>query len=905
MADGCAGCRALEARIRELEKENEYLQLFKSGMDNISSSRFAVLSRDHRFEAVSRGYLDAYHRKSEEIIGKKAAEVLDAQAFHTVAEPCFAKALEGRVVHHTTWAKMPDAQERFLELHYFPIADQGIIYRVAILVHDLTQASGIRGASVESTANFPKARRMMIPHIGNWTWDIKDDRLWGSNEFFRILGVDHKGLVLNHGGYSQFIHPQDRNAYRDMIVKVIKTGLAYTRKYRIIRPDREIRTVIEQGKVIGDAGGAPARLFATIQDVTGRSVQAGKQYQTIIQTAIDGFVMLDEQGRLMDVNEAYCRMVGYTREELLHMNVSDLDIKDIRLGEMVQFFRSVAQTGSHYLETRHRHKTGRLVDVQISLQCSDARNGMFFSFVQDITEKKQIREALKNSEAKYHDLFESAPVMYVVLEKQQDDAVLKDCNRLFLETLGYPRTEVIDRFIGDFYTPDSLMKMRGDKNFKQIRENTFSVAERELVCRSGEIIHTLLQAKPDLDDHGKLIGIRCMYTNISAQKKAQEQLKESNHLLIMILDGIGEPLIILDRNMGVLMMNRAAEICTEKAGSQCLGQKCHQIFKSAPQPCTGCGVEQVLGSGEKAQYERAGLMNPDVLERVTVYPIVEKGHQAWAAIVRVSDITLERQMEKELIQADKMISLGILVSGVAHEINNPNHLIMSNTPLLIEAWKSIVPMLDRYCRENGDFSLAGLPYSRMSEEIPQLFEGILKGSARIHRIVRVVKNAVCMTRNLIHERTDHFSLAYGRCMPRIRGNRQKLEQVVINLIQNACQAISERGQGLEITTFPEPDLNCLCVRVKDQGDGIPASLMERIMDPFFTTRRGQDGTGLGLAVCLNIVTTHGGKIEVASKPGQGSVFTVNLPLNAAPKDCLCIRRVPGEWAGFGFPGTVP
>lgn len=518
--------------------------------------------------------------------------------------------------------------------------------------------------------------------------------------------------------------------------------------------------------------------------------------------------------------------------------------------------------------------------------------------------KFRMRELEKENAANYQELFERAPVMYVVLEDQHEDAVLRDCNALFLASLGYTRTEVIGWSISKFYTADSREKMYREQNLKRIRESFFLMVERELVCRDGEIIYTLMQAKPDMDERGKLISIRCMFTNISAQKRAQEQLRESNHLLMMILDGICDPLIILDRNMGILMMNRAAEIYAGRAGRQCLGQKCHKIFKSTSRPCAGCCVGQVLGSGRKKQYERAGLMNPDALERVTVYPIREKGYHNWAAIVRVADITLEQQIKNELIQADKMISLGILVSGVAHEINNLNHLIMSNTPLLIDAWKSSVPVLDRYSRENGDFSLGGLRYSRMREEIPQLFEGILEGSARIQRIVKdlkdyarqeevdmdqtvdlnhVVKNAVRLTRNLIDEKTDHFSLAYGTSLPVVRGNQQKLEQVVINLIQNACQAISDRDQGLEITTFLEPDRNCLCLRVRDQGHGIPENLLTRIMDPFFTTRRGQGGTGLGLSVCQNIVTTHGGKIEVTSKPGQGSVFTVSLSLNAAPK----------------------
>ena len=283
-----------------------------------------------------------------------------------------------------------------------------------------------------------------------------------------------------------------------------------------------------------------------------------------------------------------------------------------------------------------------------------------------------------------------------------------------------------------------------------------------------------------------------------------------------------------------------------------------------------------------------------------------------------------QELEGELIQVEKMISLGILVSGVAHEINSPNHLIMTNTPLLIEAWKSSLPVLDRYYRENGDFSLGGLPYSRMREDIPELFDGIIKGSVRIHRIIKnlkdyvrreevdmdqsvnlnhVVKNAVRLTRNQIHEKTDCFSLVYDNSLPVIRGNQQKLEQVVINLIQNACQAISDREQALSITTFWAPDQNFICVQVKDQGDGIPESLMNRIMDPFFTTRREQGGTGLGLAVCRDIATTHEGKIEVTSTLAQGSVFTLSLPVNAV-RESDHDNRMPGGDTGSSSSGRA-
>jgi signal transduction histidine kinase len=388
-----------------------------------------------------------------------------------------------------------------------------------------------------------------------------------------------------------------------------------------------------------------------------------------------------------------------------------------------------------------------------------------------------------------------------------------------------------------------------------------------------------------------------MYIDVTFQKKFEEQLRESYELLLMIVDGISDPLVMVDKEMNLVMMNRAAEHYFHKNNEDCLARKCHKIFKDRSAPCEGCMVPQAIHHSRQEIFERKGLMNPEDLERIIIYPVLEKGSNLWAVIVRISDITNVRRMETELIQADKMISLGILVSGVAHEINNPNNFIMLNTPILWEAWKSIVPVIEKYYKEHGDFSLAGLPYSLMRDEIPLLFSGIKDGAIRIQRIVQdlknfarqdnsdmtqyvninqVIKNSIQMTENLINAKTKHFRVEYGSHLPMIRGNEQKLEQVMINLIQNACQAISDMEKGLFITSFFKKTGD-IVIQVRDEGVGIPKNLLDRIMDPFFTTKRDVGGIGLGLAVSSNIVKAHNGKIEVSSEPGRGSVFRVLIP----------------------------
>lgn len=262
----------------------------------------------------------------------------------------------------------------------------------------------------------------------------------------------------------------------------------------------------------------------------------------------------------------------------------------------------------------------------------------------------------------------------------------------------------------------------------------------------------------------------------------------------------------------------------------------------------------------------------------------------------------ERDMHREqLIQAEKMASLGILVSGIAHEINNPNNFIMMNTPILMNAWQSVMPLLDRYSVEKGNFDAGGVPWSEMRESIPVLFSGISEGSRRIGRIVRdlrefarvdtenrkesvdmnrVVSSAVTLVGNLIRKSTDSFRTDLAENLPEIQGSFQKLEQVVINLLQNACQSLQNHQNTIRVSTFFHEDTQRVEVKVHDEGIGIAEKDIPRIMDPFYTTKRDKGGTGLGLSVSATIVQEHGGSIRVESREGQGSTFTVSLPVKA-------------------------
>ena len=259
-----------------------------------------------------------------------------------------------------------------------------------------------------------------------------------------------------------------------------------------------------------------------------------------------------------------------------------------------------------------------------------------------------------------------------------------------------------------------------------------------------------------------------------------------------------------------------------------------------------------------------------------------------------------RLHDQQLMQASKMVALGTLVSGVAHEINNPNNFIMLNSPLLKEAWENAMPVLEKYYEENGDFIIGGLNYSEMRENIPNLFTGITEGSKRIKQIVEDLKNyvrddtadltqdvdinevimsAVTLVSNMIKKSTNRFDVDYGKNLPLLKGNFQRLEQVVINLIQNACQALTAADKGIFISTSLDDASSHIRIRVKDEGAGIEPETLSQITDPFFTTRQKSGGVGLGLSISSRIIEEHRGSIQFESQPGVGTTVDIILPVN--------------------------
>jgi PAS domain S-box-containing protein len=288
------------------------------------------------------------------------------------------------------------------------------------------------------------------------------------------------------------------------------------------------------------------------------------------------------------------------------------------------------------------------------------------------------------------------------------------------------------------------------------------------------------------------------------------------------------------------------------------------------------------------------------------YPVLGDSAQDDCYTGVAMDITDQKHAAEEknaiqakLVQTNKMTSLGLMVSGLGHEVNNPNNNIKLIAHLLARSWQDILPILEKQSREVGDFLIAGQSFSQAKEILPQHIAGIRDNSRRIEGIIKnlrdfgrkgtanmnikveinpIISVAAAIVNSQVKQYTRHFKLDLHEGLPSVRGNPQQLEQVVINLIMNGVQALPDRERKVLVSTSLARDGEFVIISVADEGTGMSPEVRDRIGELFFSTKLDQGGTGLGLAIANFIIKEHKGLLEFESEPGKGTTVQVKLPV---------------------------
>jgi PAS domain S-box-containing protein len=393
---------------------------------------------------------------------------------------------------------------------------------------------------------------------------------------------------------------------------------------------------------------------------------------------------------------------------------------------------------------------------------------------------------------------------------------------------------------------------------------------------------------------------------------AETALRTSEERLRAITESANEAIVSVDSTGNVVSWNAGATVLFGYAPDEILGTPFTRLLPARCRETQAQSFAEWSATGYSPPVGRimevVGLRKDD-----REFPL-EVSLSSWAThedhyftgIIR--DLTerkrLEettRQQEMQLIQANKMTALGMLISGVAHEINNPNQLVLLNAQVLANAWADAMEILDRHAEHESGLMLAGLPHSEMRDTIPTLVRDIHESARRIERIVSDLKDfarpgppgglgtvdvnaaaqrALRLLTHLITRRTTRFHTHFAPDVPPIRGDAQQVEQVVVNLVVNALEALPNTTCGVTLSTRFDAEEKCIILEVEDEGNGIPAEHLPRLTEPFFTTKHDRGGTGLGLAISSSLVRAHAGSLSFTSAPGAGTRARVTLPCAA-------------------------
>jgi two-component system, NtrC family, sensor kinase len=396
----------------------------------------------------------------------------------------------------------------------------------------------------------------------------------------------------------------------------------------------------------------------------------------------------------------------------------------------------------------------------------------------------------------------------------------------------------------------------------------------------------ILRTNIDEADLGRLLGLESSKIGYYAEVKLKIQeleaanlgLRSKTHELQAVFDSIRDGVAIYDSNGLVQHRNH---VCPMMFPLETLvGRSCRELFhpdqESAPEQCP---VERAL-KGESVQVSfTSNVAGMETRYFDAIITPIEENYGKHRALMFLRDVTDRRSQELQLVQAEKMSSIGVLAAGVAHEINNPLSSVAGYAEALLRRLRdepglsedSRLEVFQKYLEVimKETYRCKGIIDSLLS------FSRKSDGSIGAVDLNLVLQEVLELVRH--KSRYEHIEIIefLQHDLPPVFGDGAGLRQVFMNLLLNAHQAISGAGV-VEISTFRADGSGV--VQIKDNGCGIPAEQLAQIWNPFFTTKTVGQGLGLGLAITYNIIQRQGGEIQVESQQGKGSTFTVRLPL---------------------------
>lgn len=598
-----------------------------------------------------------------------------------------------------------------------------------------------------------------------------------------------------------------------------------------------------------------------------------------------------------------CEVIYLGRSLSKILNNQDLDLtllnikNDEKIGELKLVLEAIKTI--HISSKPVSIKFTNSKDEFLLFKATNSSDQLFiFGLRTKINEIKKIEFALQNRVKELECLFNTSKKLdsYTNLHE-----VLDTCAKLIEEGFQYQEATIVNIELGK--------KIYGNSNWKTTEVTDIFTSEILLSGeKKGEIRIYIKNGLQFLDEEKRLVNeIAKKISRIiekeertNSLEKQQKILTAKNEALLKLTEecyqkrenlrtffsAITNKIIVIDNDFNIIMSNK------EEIGDT---GKCYQKLFNFKQRCENCTAVETFNTAKDVNCIRE---DDGLYYSLGTHPILGIDGKVERVLEVCMDITQQKTMEAQLIQSYKLASLGKLVAGVAHEINNPNTFILGNLKIVQEAFEDIFPILDKHYTEQKDLKIARLNYEVFKDNINILVRDMINGAKRTKKIVgdlrnfakkdegvfaddvdlnEIIKNNLSLTQKHI-KKVAQLELDLKESLPSFKGSNNKMEQVLLNLTMNASEAIENDNGVIKIKTDYDEKYKEVILIVSDNGVGMNEATLKSIFDPFFTTKREKGGTGLGLSITYGIIKDHNGKIDVSSKIGYGTTFTTRIPI---------------------------
>ena len=673
--------------------------------------------------------------------------------------------------------------------------------------------------------------------------------------------------------------------------------------------------IIERVHVAKDGHHIPVEINVHMFTLAGRDVILGVardiserksaevEYRTILETTHDGFWIISVQdARFLDVNPAACAMLGYSREEMLAMGVADVEAVE-RPEDTQRHIEAIMDGREERFDSRHRHKDGHLIDVEVSVKYIDARGGVIVVFVRDVTTRRRMESALRDGEQRFRQMFESMSSGVVAYEAVDDgeDFVFTDVNTASERIEGIGREQMIGKRVTEV--------------FPGIREMGLLTVFRR-VWQTGNAEHFPLSLYQD----GRISSWRenfvyrlpsgevvAIYEDVTRRKQAEEKLKEAGSLLRTVIDTAPMRIFWKDRESRFLGCNAAfARDAGEAHADDLTGKDDFQLVWKAQAELYRADDRLVMESGMPKLFYDEVQTTPD-------------GHEIWLRTSKVplrnenevigmlgiyEDITASKQTETALVDAKQAAEFANrakseFLANMSHEIRTPMNAIIGLSHLALGL--ELPPKLRDYCTKIQTSSRALLSILNDILDYSKVEAGRLELDEVEFFLEEVLANVSDLF--VVHADGKGLELFFeiDSVPPVLVGDPLRLGQVMNNLVGNAVKFTESGEVHVKVEEVAvEGEFVSLRFSVRDTGIGMTPEQAERLFHAFTqadgSITRKYGGTGLGLTISKRLVEMMGGEITVASEPGQGSIFSFTIRLRVSHAGAL--TRSPADLRGM-------